>query len=91
MFILTSFTRPAASLTTFSMMGVSCLQGPHQGAQKSTSTGCWRDASSTSRVKAAVVVSLIRSSGIGPFGALEVLAGCPPKEAEPVIWVPKEP
>jgi hypothetical protein len=41
MFILTSLTAPFAARTTFSSTGVSCLQGPHQGAQKSTSTG-WR-------------------------------------------------
>ena len=39
MFILTSLTLPPAALTAFSRTGVSCLQGPHQGAQKSTSTG----------------------------------------------------
>ena len=45
--------------TTFSRMGVSCLQGPHQGAQKSTSTGTWREASITSLAKVAVVAFLI--------------------------------
>ena len=39
MFILTSFTLPCEAATTFSSTGPSCLQGPHQGAQKSTSTG----------------------------------------------------
>ncbi len=58
MFILTSFTRPPAAATTFSSAGWSCLQGPHQGAQKSTSTGCLRDSWMTSAVKLAVVVSL---------------------------------
>ena len=59
MFILTSLTLPLAALTTFSRIGVSCLQGPHQGAQKSTSTG-WRfDSSITSFTKAWVVVSLM--------------------------------
>ena len=44
---------------TFSSTGVSCLHGPHQGAQKSTSTG-WRfDSSITSFMKVWVVVSLI--------------------------------
>src|SRR5688572_2823925 len=63
MFILTSFTLPLAARTTFSMMGVSCLQGPHQGAQKSTSTGWRLDSSMTSLMKVWVVVSLIRPSG----------------------------
>lgn len=39
MFIFTSFTLPPAARTAFSMIGVNCLHGPHQGAQKSTSTG----------------------------------------------------
>ena len=59
MFILTSFTAPSAALTSFSSTGVSCLHGPHQGAQKSTSTGTVRDASITSCMKLCVVVSLI--------------------------------
>src|SRR6187431_1420769 len=63
MFILTSLTLPLAFLTTFSRIGVSCLQGPHQGAQKSISTG-WRfDSSITSFMKPWVVVSLTRPSG----------------------------
>src|SRR3954469_24637894 len=48
MSILTSFTRPPAAFTTFSSVGVSCLQGPHHVAQKSTRTGTWREASTTS-------------------------------------------
>ncbi len=60
MFILTSFTLPPAAATAFSITGVSCLQGPHQGAQKSTSTGCFIDSASTSWRKPWVVVSLTR-------------------------------
>src|SRR5918994_4680047 len=63
MFILTSFTLPPAALTAFSSTGVSCLHGPHQGAQKSTSTGCFIDSVITSWRKVAVVVSLMRSPG----------------------------
>ncbi len=63
MFILTSLTLPLAALTTFSRTGVSCLHGPHHGAQKSISTG-WRfDSSITSFTKVWVVVSLMRPSG----------------------------
>ncbi len=62
MFILTSLTLPPAALTTFSRTGVSCLQGPHQGAQKSTSTGCFIDSAMTSWRKPWVVVSLMRPS-----------------------------
>jgi len=69
MFILTSLTLPLAARTAFSSTGVSWRQGPHQGAQKSISTG-WRfDSSMTSLTKVCVVVSLIRSGaacGDGP-------------------------
>src|SRR5581483_1057062 len=61
-FILTSFTLPLAAFTAFSRMGVSCLQGPHHGAQKSTSTGWARDSSITSFMKVCVVVSLTTSA-----------------------------
>ena len=62
MFILTSLTLPLAARTAFSRMGVSCLHGPHHGAQKSTSTG-WRfDSSMTSLTKVCVVVSLTSPS-----------------------------
>src|SRR5579863_2208012 len=57
MFILTSFTLPPESATAFSKAGANCLQGPHQGAQKSTSTG-WRcEAAMTSCPNEAVVTS----------------------------------
>src|SRR5215470_15236569 len=63
-FILTSLTAPLAERTAFSRTGVSCLHGPHHGAQKSTRTGCRRDSSITSFLKACVVVSLTRSSAV---------------------------
>src|SRR5712671_611140 len=63
-FILTSLTAPLAERTAFSRIGVSCLQGPHHGAQKSTRTGCRRDSSSTSFLKVCVVVSLTRPSAV---------------------------
>src|SRR5450830_447126 len=58
MFILTSLTLPLAAFTAFSRIGVSCLHGPHHGAQKSTSTGWCLDSSITSLTKPCVVVSL---------------------------------
>src|SRR3954452_14313692 len=68
-FILTSLTLPLAARTAFSRTGVSCRQGPHQGAQKSISTG-WRfDSSITSFMKLWVVVSLIRPSGAAAAAA----------------------
>ncbi len=72
MFILTSLTLPLAARTAFSRIGVSCLQGPHQGAQKSISTG-WRfDSSITSFTKVWVVVSLISPSPAGAGPAVTV-------------------
>ncbi len=69
MFILTSLTLPFAARTAFSMIGVSCLQGPHHGAQKSISTG-WRfDSSMTSFTNVWVVVSLMRSGGVIAAGS----------------------
>ena len=52
-----SSTLPARAVAARSSAGVSCLQGPHQSAQKSTTTGssrersstrCWKSASPTS-------------------------------------------
>src|SRR6202012_1487362 len=81
MFILTSLTLPLAALTAFSRIGVSCLHGPHQGAQKSTSTGWRLDSSMTALTKVWVVVSLTTSSNVAVpawssicLGALSVLA-----------------
>src|SRR5712691_7247813 len=59
--ILTSLTLPLAALTAFSSTGVSCLQGPHHPAQKSTSTGWRLDSSITSLTKVWVVVSFTAS------------------------------
>ena len=62
MSIFTSRTRPPAARTTFSSVGVSCLQGPHQVAQKSTSTGTSREAATTSCMKVFWSPSLIMSA-----------------------------
>src|SRR5687767_7589707 len=69
MFILTSLTFPPAALTAFSITGVSCLHGPHHGAQKSTSTGCLADSAITSWRNPAVVVSLTRLSAAAALSA----------------------
>src|SRR5229473_2851283 len=63
-FILTSLTAPLAERTALSRVGVSCLHGPHHGAQKSTRTGCRRDSSITSFLKVCVVVSRTRPSAV---------------------------
>ncbi len=77
MSIFTIFTRPPAARTTFSNVGVSCLHGPHQVAQKSTSTGTVREASMTSRMKVFWSPSMMVPGGapIGaPAGVLAVAA-----------------
>src|SRR5580698_4898964 len=66
MSILTSLTLPLAASTARSSAGPSVLQGPHQVAQKSTITGCSREASMTSLAKPASLPSLIRSSLVRP-------------------------
>src|SRR5882757_1052292 len=93
MFILTSLTLPPAALTAFSSCGVSCLHGPHQGAQKSTSTGWRRDSWMTSAAKAAVVVSLIRSAAAGASANATLALSPPPYWTDWVYWpeaLPKE-
>ena len=45
--IVASLTAPLRAATASSRTGVSWRQGPHQGAQKSTTTGSWREASTT--------------------------------------------
>ena len=69
MSIFTRRTRPPAARTTFSSVGVSCLQGPHQVAQKSTSTGTSRLAATTSCMKLFWSPSLMTSSAAVPPGA----------------------
>src|ERR1700722_13822030 len=81
MFTLTSFTAPWASFTAFSRTGPNCLQGPHQGAQKSTITGTSRLASNTSAAKVASPESLIcglDGALVAPFCAGEEVTGRPP-------------
>ena len=50
-------TSPAFSAATFSMIGPSTRHGPHQGAQKSTTTGTVFERSRTSVAKVASVTS----------------------------------
>ena len=57
--ILASVKRPAYSVSSFSSTGISCLHGPHQGAQKSTSTGVVCEATITSDSKFSVVMSIM--------------------------------
>jgi hypothetical protein len=57
--ILTSLKRPAYSASSFSSIGPITLQGPHQGAQKSTSTGWVMEAAMTSASKFSSVTSIM--------------------------------
>src|SRR5215207_7700851 len=50
---VTSLTAPSRSATAASRIGVSWRHGPHHGAQKSTTTGVSRDASTTCSLKSA--------------------------------------
>ena len=62
--IFTSFTAPLAAATWRSSTGVSCLHGPHHGAQKSTMTGWFIDSWITSAAKPRSVVSLISGAAV---------------------------
>src|ERR1700758_5252531 len=71
MFSLTIRTAPLVARTVFSRIGPSCLQGPHQGAQKSTITGASKEPSTTSVMKVAVVTSF---TAAGPAPAPPIRA-----------------
>src|SRR5215208_3142407 len=61
---LASATLPARPVTAFSRIGVSWRQGPHQAAQKSTTTGSSRERSTTSAWKVSSLASKITTSSI---------------------------
>lgn len=67
----TTLTLPAYWAPTFSRIGVSARHGPHQGAQKSITTGMPIEASITSASKVAVVTS-ITSNDAGAAVVAEV-------------------
>jgi pimeloyl-ACP methyl ester carboxylesterase len=77
---LASAILPSRSETSFSSTGVSWRHGPHQAAQKSTSTGSSRERSITSCSKVASEVSKITPPG---YGAAE--SGRPPWVTELTI------
>src|ERR1700677_4790485 len=58
MLTLTSSTSPAVSSTTFSRIGPSVKQGPHQGAQRATTTGTSADRYITSSPNVRSVTSV---------------------------------
>src|SRR3990167_6005793 len=82
MSILTSLTAPLASLTTFSIIGWSVLQGPHHGAQKSTMTGTVREASITSLANLVWSLSLMRSAGAACGAAPFSIVSMGPRRGE---------
>src|SRR5471030_1483182 len=91
MSILTSFTAPLASFTTFSIMGCKVLHGPHHGAQKSTITGTVREVSSTSLANFVWSLSLIRSAGTACGAAPCSNVSIGPREGNfgsPAMWPP---
>src|ERR1700733_9300398 len=91
MSILTSLTLPLASVTTFSIIGWSVLQGPHHGAQKSTITGTVREVSSTSLANLVWSLSLIRSAGTACGAAPCSIVSMSPRGGNlrsPPMWLP---
>ena len=62
--ILASSTAPPRASISFSSRGPSIVQGAHQGAQKSTTTGSSLERSITSRSKVSLVTSIAVSSGL---------------------------
>ena len=62
---LTTSTAPSYFAASFSISGATILQGPHQAAQKSTTTG--RSALRTSSSKFASVATLISAMWFDPF------------------------
>src|SRR5471030_23616 len=91
MSILTSFTAPLASFTTFSIMGCKVLHGPHHGAQKSTITGTVREVSSTSLANFVWSLSLMRSAGTACGAAPCSIVSMGPREGDfvsPAMWPP---
>src|SRR5262249_33924862 len=90
MLILTKRTAPRASRTAFSSIGPSCLQGPHQGAQKSTTTAASWEASITSAMKVAVELVLIRSAPSAALGALPSIGSIAQNPLNlPLRWRPQ--
>src|SRR5688572_3755197 len=70
-----SATLPSRAVTAFSRIGVSWRQGPHQAAQKSTTTGSSRERSTTSVWKVASVASKITPASMATMAEIAVEAG----------------
>src|SRR5829696_5667344 len=72
---LASATLPSRLVTPFSRIGVSWRQGPHQAAQKSTTTGSSRERSTTSAWNVASVASKITPASMAAMAEIAVEAG----------------
>ena len=72
---LARMNAPSYSATSFSSTGVSCLQGSHHSAQRSTMTGTVIDSSRISAKFASVPSSTRLGTGTGPAAA--AAAGAP--------------
>jgi hypothetical protein len=76
--IFTTRNLPAYASSSRSSSGPRIRHGPHQGAQKSTSTGMERDASITSRSKLLALASIMNGLHLLRWEP----AGCPSRGAE---------
>src|SRR3954466_14773646 len=72
---LASATLPSRLVTAFSRIGVSWRQGPHQAAQKSTTTGSSRERSTTSDWKGAPGGSKTPPASMATMAEITVEAG----------------
>ena len=69
-----STQQPPPSAASRSSTGESCLHGPHHSAQRSSTTGTWKERSSTSAWKVASVTSTTAEPG-APAGAAALGGG----------------
>src|SRR3712207_6872047 len=76
---LASTQEPPPSAARRLSTGESCLHGPHHSAQRSSTTGTWKERSSTSAWKVASVTSTTAEPG-APAGALGLGGGARSEE-----------
>src|SRR5690554_742960 len=69
-FILTTLASPLTSSLSWSIIGPTILQGPHQGAQKSSSTGRSDFITSLSKLS---IVTFIAAISISPLALFNIL------------------
>src|SRR3712207_6080947 len=88
MFTFTTRSSPERSSAIWSRIGETMWQGPHQGAQKSTITGCSLPSTSVSNwlVVTEVVMSLQTYTHRRMFRALPKVPDHPALEQEVLAW-----